>query len=326
MQLGFRDKEQFYHELVQLTRSAVPLTEALEMLSRNSRNRAGRYARRVQENLVASGRISTAFSQAGFPVGDAAVIEAGEETGCLETVFSDLEDYYRVLAQARQRIISRSLYPLFVMHFGVVLLAIPAAIQGDGWQTFWTQVLPLLLGFYLLVGGAFWLWLILRRQVAKNSVTAVVILAVPGLGGLLSDWTAWKFARVLSLYVRAGGGVLKGFELAGSACENVRLRQASRAVVQAVQNGEGLDACIRKQGVWPSVLERALEVGEQSGRLDEETQRAAEIFRTKTLGRFETFASAAPKILYIGVLLFMAWQIISMYTGMMGQMNSILDM
>lgn len=325
MHLGFRDREQFYHELVQLARSAVPLTQALEMLSRNPRSRTGRCARRIKENLAASGRIATAFSEAGFPSGDAAVIEAGEETGRLEAVFIDLEVYYRHLGEAQQRIISRSIYPLVVLHFGAIVLAVPPAIIEGGWMTFLARVLPVLLGFYLLVGVAYWLWRVVRKQVAENPTSAPAVLALPGVGGLLSDWTAWRFARVLSLYVRAGGGVLKGFELAGASCENIRLCRASREVVQAVQGGEGLDACVRRQAVWPTVLERALEVGEQSGRLDEETQRASDIFKTKTLGRFDTFSSAAPKILYVGVLLFMAWQAVSMITGVMSTVNSALD-
>lgn len=325
MHLSFRDREQFYHELVQLARSAVPLSQALEMLSRNSRSRTGRCARLIKEKLVVSGRIASAFSAAGFPAGDAAVIEAGEETGRLETVFIDLESYYRHLGEARQRIISRSIYPLVVLHFGAIVLAIPPAIIEGGWLTFWARALPVLLGFYLVVGVAYWLWRVARKQVAENPRSAAVVLALPGVGGLLSDWTAWRFARVLSLYVRAGGGVLKGFELAGASCENIRLRRASREIVQAVQGGEELDACVRRQAVWPTVLERALEVGEQSGRLDEETQRASDIFKTKTLGRFDTFSSAAPKILYVGVLLFMGWQVVSVMMGVMNGYSSLLD-
>ncbi len=325
VQLSPRDKEQFFHELVQLTRSAVPLTRALEMLSRNSRSRTGRCARRVKESLTSSNGVAAAFAKSGFLPGDAAVIEAGEETGRLEAVFSELEVYYRHLADARQRMISRSIYPLVVLHFGAVVLAIPPAIIEGGWLTFWARVLPVLLGFYVVLGGGYWLWRVMRNQVAQNPSTASIILAVPGVGGLLSDWTAWKFSRVLSLYVRAGGGVLKGFEIAGSSSENVRLESASRSVVLGVQAGEGLDECVRKQGVWPVVLERALEVGEQSGRLDEETQRAAEIFKTRTLGKFEAFSSGLPKALYIAVVLLMAWQAVSMITGVMSTVGSALD-
>jgi len=325
VKLNLRQKSQFFHELVQLARSAVPLPQSLEMLSLNPRQKTGQCARVIRENLVSTGQVGPAFAGAGFSAGDTAVIEAGEATGRLEVVFGELEVYYTQLAEARQRIISSSLYPLVVLHLGAVLLAIPPAIIEGGWRTFLYHAVPLILGFYVLVIAGWLAWRTVRRALAESATSALALLALPVLGGFLSDWTAWKFSSVLSLYVRAGGGLLKAFEIAGAACENALLRSLGSSAVSAVQAGHGLADAVRQKSGWPQVLERALEVGEHSGRLDEETHRAAEIYKERTMGKFDAFSRWAPKLLYLVIVLIMGWQAVSMITGVMTSVSSVLD-
>lgn len=325
MVLTSRQKEQFFHELTQLARSAVPLLQSFDILSRNGRSRLGACSRAMQHNLQALGSVRQAFEATGFPPSDAAVIEAGESTGRLDAVFSELEVYYRQLADARQRIISRSIYPLVVLHLGAVLLAIPPAITAGSFSAFLWNAIPVLAGFYLLMGLAFFLWRVLRGLLVNSPSGARLVLAIPGIGGFLSDWTAWKFTGVLSLYVRAGGGFLKAFETAGSSCGNALFRQAAGEAVAAIQAGGSLAEAVRRQSGWPETLERALEVGEHSGRLDEETQRAAAIFMSRTMGRLAAFSVWTPRVFYICIVFVMGWKIVSSVMGMYDSMNSLLD-
>jgi type II secretory pathway component PulF len=307
---------QLFHELTQLARSGLPIVRALEIVGRKPGRGIADCARQLFQALQASGSVSEAFRAAKFPESDAAVIEAGEATGRLEQVYQELEQYYSQLAVARRVIISKSLYPVIVLHLGVLLLAIPPAILSGGWSTYWRSVLPVLLSIYVgffLLGLA---WAAIRRFVERDVRAARVILSVPVLGGFLTDWTSWKYSSVLSLYVRAGGGLFKAVESAGRSCGNAILRRAGEAALELVRHqGLGLAEAFRTQGGLPETLERALEVGEHSGRLDEETIRAADIFKTRTLGRLEAFGEWTPKILYFAIVLYVGWQIISMVLG-----------
>jgi Type II secretory pathway, component PulF len=317
---------QLFHELAQLARSGMPVLRALEIVARNPGHRLAHCARQLLQGLQVSGSISGAFREAKFPESDAAVIEAAEATGRLEQVYLELEQYYSQLAQSRRTIVARSLYPLVVLHLGVFLLAIPQAILGGGWAAYWKSVVPVLLVIYaalFLLGLA---WVAIRRAVARRVTAARCFLSVPVLGGFLQDWTAWKFASVLSLYVRAGGGLLKAVEAAGRACDNASLRQTSQGALELIRGqGVGLSEAFRLRGPLPEVLDRALEVGEHSGRLDEETLRAAEILKGRTLGRLETLGEWTPKIIYIAVVLFVGWRIISMATGVASSIEGTLN-
>jgi type II secretory pathway component PulF len=323
--LNLQQREQLFHELAQFARSGVPLNHAFEILSRNPRSKIRVCLKAVRENLKTFGEAGRAFREAGFSESDAAVIEAGEATGRLDTVFLDLEAYYRQLANARRTIIAKSLYPVLVLHLGAVLLAIPPAIMEGGWPAFFAHALPILAAFYaaLFAGAVF--WRILRALLSRYRGTAHLLMRVPLFGAFLRDWTAWRFASVLSLYVGAGGGLLRAFETAGSSCGNAVLRSASASTISLVRAGQGLTEAFRKQKGIPELLDRAIEVGEHSGRLDEETRRAAEIFKEKTLGALDALAQWTPRILYILIVLFIGCRIIQTALDVANSVNSALN-
>ncbi len=322
MQLSFVQKEQFFHELGQLARSGIPLPGSLEMLGR-SRRRAGRCAEKILHDLKATSSASQAFLGAGFDPSDSAVIEAGETTGRLDQVFEELEVYYQQLAEARRMIIRRSAYSVVVLHVGAVLLALPSAVLAGSVEMFFVQCLPVLFVFYGLVFGALIGWQVLRGMVSNSAVAALAITRIPLLGGILTNLTAWKFALVLSLYVRAGGGMLKAFSLAGDSCGNALLKAASNRAVPRVQNGETLASAFCTQPGLPELLERSIEVGERSGRLDEETRRAAELYKKRTITSLENAARAIPFAVYIIVVGYTGFRMVVMMKGYYASMNSI---
>ena len=309
--LNFRQREQLFHELAQLARSGLPLKHAFEILSRNPHSEIGTCLKAIRENLHTSGKAGRSFREAGFSTSDAAVIDAGEATGRLDTVFLELEAYYRQLADARRTIIAKSLYPVLVLHLGAVLLAIPPAILEGGWPAFFARALPILAAFYaaLFAGAIF--WRIARALLSRDATAAHILMRIPIFGAFLRDWTAWRFASVLSLYIGAGGGLLRAFETAGSSCGNAILSSASASAVALVRSGQsGLSEAFRGQQGVPKVLERAVEIGENSGRLDEETRRAAEVFRERTMSTLDALAQWTPRILYAVIVLFIGWRII----------------
>ncbi len=323
--LSLRQHEQLFHELAQCTRSGVTLSQAFELISHHSNDRIATRLRSVRTHLQATGNLGRAFRDAGFSESDAAVIQAGESTGRLDVVFLELGEFYRQLAQARAGIIARSIHPVLVLHAGAVLLAIPPAILKGSWWEFLAQSVPILAGFYLSLILAVILWRFTRRWFSANAAAAAVILRVPLLGHFLCDWTTWKFASVLALHVRAGGSLLGAFEVAAASCDNALLRKATQTAISLVQRGESLGQAFESQPGVPKPLLRAIAIGEQAGRLDEESARAVEIFKRQTLGMVDAFAEWAPRILYFLIVLFTAWRILAMASDFANSINSSLN-
>ncbi len=282
-------------------------------------------AHRIARHLERDRSLSAALRSAGFSASDAAIVEAGEANGRLDQIYPELESYYAQLAESKALIIRKMIYPLVVLHLGAVLLSIAPALIGDGWPTFWRNVIPVLLVFYAILGLLLFLFSFIRNSFAKSPALARVFGLVPVIGGLFVSWTAWKFSLVLSLYVRSGGGLLRAFGIAGSSSDNALLSAAAGEAVNRVQNGEGLAEALRGVRRLPTLLERAIETGELSGRLDEEIHRAAELYRAQFTQRLLAIAEWVPRILYIVILLLMGYRIIQSYMGVMSGVQSVID-
>lgn len=323
--LNFRQREQLFHELAHLARSGLPLSHAFDILSRNPRSEIGTCLKAIRENLHTSGKVGPSFHQAGFSASDVAIIAAGEATGRLETVFFELEAYYGQLAHVRRTIVAKSLYPVLVLHLGAVLLAIPPAITDGSWFAFFAHALPILLVFYAaLIAGAI-LWCMVRALLSRDVAAALALMRIPLFGAFLRDWTAWRFASVLSLHAGAGGSLLKAFETAGDGCGNAVLRSASASAISLVQVGQSLTEAFGRQKGVPELLERAIAVGEHSGRLDEEAQRAARIFKERTLGALDALAQWTPRILYILIALYTGWRIVQTVLDVANSVNAAVN-
>jgi type II secretory pathway component PulF len=87
-----------------------------------------------------------------------------------------------------------------------------------------------------------------------------------------------------------------------------------------------LSEAFRKQPRVSETLLRSIEVGEHAGRLDEESRRAAELFKHQTLQSLDAFAQWSPRVLYISVVVFTAWRIITTTSNVGSQIDSTLNM
>ena len=324
--LSFRQREQLFHELAQFSRSGIALGQAFELLSRRSDSQIGNCLKNLKASLAASGNLGRALREAGFSESDAAVVQAGEASGRLDAVFLELGEFYGQLAQARRTIIAKSIYPLVVLHLAAILLAIPPALLGGGWSVFLAQSLPILGGFYAFLALGAILWRIIRSLLLHSPTLANKIVRLPLLGHFLLHWTVWKFASVLSLYIAAGGSLLRAFEMAGAACENAALKSAATSALSRIQLGESLSAAFRSEPAIPELLLRSIEVGEHAGRLAEESRRVAELYKNKTLQTLDTLAEWSPRVLYVCILVFTGWRIITMVTNLVQHVESTLEM
>lgn len=324
VQLSFRLKEQLFHELAQLAQSGFSFLGALEVMGRNPSSRLSAAARLIHSNWRSS--VSDALVASGFPARDAVIVEVGEKAGRLEEVFRELSVHYAELDAARRMLVMRSAYPLVVFHAGVILLSIPLAIVSGGWSHYLAMVVPTLGVFYVIVVGLWLLWKWLRKKLAGDTQLAKAFQCVPFLGRAFSTWSAWSFASVAAISIRAGGGFLEAFSSAGQACGNALMATASQNVVHRVATGTAnLGEAFRTEPGMPEELVRAVETGEAAGKLDEELSRASSRFQKAALDQLNLISSLTPKVFYAFVVVFVGWQMIHMANELRDSFSNVLE-
>src|SRR5258706_4914434 len=135
----FARRADFYHQLGQLTSAGLTIVTALEQLQRHPPGHS--YRAPIQHLLrdLASGcTLTDALRQLGdwLPEFDIALLHAGEQSGRLEACLRALADYYTERSQLARQMFSNLAYPVFLLHFAILIFAFVKLFQSGTWFAF----------------------------------------------------------------------------------------------------------------------------------------------------------------------------------------------
>src|SRR4051812_1950466 len=128
----------FYYQLGQLTAAGLGILQTLEQLRRKPPAHSYRLPISRLLNEISHGfTLSEALRRQGqwLPEFDLALIEAGEKSGRLDSSFQLLANYYGDRARVANEVIFRLLYPIFLLHFAVLIFGVVAWFQPTKWKT-----------------------------------------------------------------------------------------------------------------------------------------------------------------------------------------------
>jgi general secretion pathway protein F len=302
--------------------SVSPIEEALRTLALQADRPV---VRRVLEGVhsgVLEGRpLADAMGQQGraFPPLYRAMVSAGERSGTLQPILERLADDMERDQQVRGKVVTAMVYPavLAVVALGVVaalmVFVVPKVVdQFDSMN----QTLPLLTRMVIGLSELMrhWGWLIVLVLAGLTAAGAAALrdatirmrfdrwrLRAPLIGRLTRDLHGAKMARTLSTMIAAGLPVLEGLTITARTVSNRALRQATENMAEAVREGGGLSAAMRRADVFPPILVYMTASGESSGRLEPMLERAADYLERE----FATFTAVMLSLLEPAVIVVM---------------------
>lgn len=277
--------------------SVSPLEEALRnLMLQADRPNVRRVLEGVHAGVIEGRRLSDAMGQQGaaFPPLYRAMTAAGEQSGALQPILERLADGLERDEVVRGKVLTALVYPcvLAVVALGVIVAMmtyiVPKVVdQFDSMG----QTLPLLtrlvIGLSDLMRDWGWLMalilaavvaagLIARRREAVRLSLDGWVLRLPLVGRLTRDLHGARMARTLSTMIAAGLPVLEGLTITARTVSNRALRRATEQMAEAVREGGGLSAAMRRAEVFPPILVYMTASGESSGRLEPMLERAAD--------------------------------------------------
>lgn len=294
--------------------AVAPVEEAVRTLALQAdRPAARRVLEGVHAGVLEGRRLSDAMARQGqaFPPLYRAMVAAGESSGGLGPILERLADGLERDQQVRGKVITALVYPavLAVVALGVVIalmtLVVPKVVeQFDSMN----QTLPLLTRIVIAVSDAMrtggWIaalftvcvaagvGLALRRPALRLKADAW-ILTLPVVGRLTRDLHGAAMARTLAAMIASGLPVLEGLTITARTVANMKLRQATESMADAVREGGGLAAAMRRADVFPPILVHMTASGENSGRLEPMMDRAADYLERE----FTTFTAVMLSLL-----------------------------
>lgn len=320
-----KDVTAFTQEMSTLLAAGIPIPQALASLGGQEENAA---LRAMILNIAAAVRKGESFSAAlaeqprWFGKLYTSMIRVGEEAGVLPKVMADLAALLEHEDEVRGEVVAAVAYPAFVLGFGIITVTVLLTVvlpRLFGMLQEMLTVLPLptlillkvsaLLHqhWFLLsagtagVTGGLWWYL---RTPAGALAWDKIKLRIPVVGGVFRSAALGRFARTLGTLVRSGVSLLPALKIVEHTIGNHVLAAQVAQVAEETRGGDSLAAPLRKLGIFPNTIVQMIDVGEESGRLDDMLLKVAEMEERHMRARTKTLISllAPVLILIVGAL------------------------
>jgi type II secretory pathway component PulF len=316
------DKATVFRELAKLLKADFHLDRSLDLLlNQKPKAPVAHWLREVKAQLGSGVGLTEAIRQTrsgSITALDLAMIGAGEQSGRLGQSFTLLARYYETLAGSVSQARSALLYPLLLVHLAIILPEIPAAIAGGEAAAAPGHILWRLALFWLVLVGLNWSWKKLSALAEQSPKVDRMLEALPLLGAMRGHWALARFTQVAHSALLAAVRPQEWLRLAGEASGSGQFRVGSVRAAAEVARGEAIAVSLRSGGGFPKLFVDSLDTAEESGTLDHELARWANLETEQAQAAMSRVAAWLPKILYALIVLYVAWRIIGMMTGIYG--------
>jgi type II secretory pathway component PulF len=320
-------RAELYHQLGMMIAAGLTVHKSLEHLQTNPPSSDLRApVSRWLEQLNQGHTVTESLRNIGqwTPSFDLALIDAGEQSGRLDACFNLLSVFYRERAQMARQMISDMMYPLFIFNFGIVLFPLIDLVTKGNITRFLFMTVGIAAPFYAVV------FLIIYACQGRHSETwrgkiENILGRIPILGTARRDLALARLATALESLLNAGVPIVTAWEMAARASGSPALDRTVRSWKEPLQAGASFSELISSSGRFPELFANLYHTGEVSGTSDQSLIRLHTLYQTEGLAKMKSLSQWTPKVVYFGILLFMAWKIISIYSGYVAEVNQAID-
>jgi len=309
----------------QLLAAGIPLPKALATLQRAPPSRSFRQPLTRVIDYVSEGFVfSEALQKIGhwLPAFDIALLHAGEKSGRLCECFKLLAEYYRERAVLMRQVISDLGYPLFLFHFAIFIGPLPGLFQSESILSYLTQTLGILAPIYAVV--ILFLYAAQGRHGENwRALIERILRPIPLCGAARRCLALARLASALEALVMAGVTIIEAWELAAAASGSPALRRAVLAWRPEVLAGQTPAEAVSQSREFPELFANMYHTGEISGQLDETLLRLHQLYQEEGTRKLRAIAAWTPKLIYFGIMLMIAWRVVSFYAGYYRQLNDL---
>jgi general secretion pathway protein F len=286
-------------ELATLLRAGLPLDRSFEILiNLSDKPRMAELLGAIRNEVRGGSALSKALdNQKGvFSRFYVNMIRAGEAGGSLPTVMLRLAEYMERAKALRDNVGASLTYPAFlavislaaiVILLGVVVprfkpifagagKAVPAMTQvvlwmGDTMRDYW---------WAMLMAAAAIAWLFARRLRDPEFRYRVdrFLVTGPVVGPLFSRIEMARFSRTLGTLLTNGVTLVAALNIVRETMGNAWLSEAVAGVGRELKEGRGLGRPMMETGRFPMLAVHMIQVGEETGRLDDMLMQVAETY------------------------------------------------
>jgi len=342
--IGTRDIVIFTRQFATMINAGLPLVQSLDILAEQTENESLRKV--IQDVLydVESGHtLADAMRKHPKVFTDLYVnmVAAGEAGGILDTILLRLATFLEKNDALIRKIKGAMIYPAVIFGVAISAVAILLIFVIPTFQNMFDSAgIPLPLPTRVVIGmsqflqGYWW-------AVAIGAVALVVtvrqayqtdggrlgidrgLLAFPVLGDLLRKAAVARFTRTLGTLVSSGVSILEGLEITAKTSGNRVIHDAVMGSRASIAGGETISGPLKESGVFPPMVVQMINVGEQTGGLDEMLTKIADFYDEEVDAAVEALLSALEPVMIVFLGVIVGGMIVAMYLPIFDMINAV---
>jgi len=280
----------FTRQLATMMKSGIPLVQSFEIVGESLENPSMReLVGQIRDDVAAGNNFADSIRKHPRHFDDlfCNLVDAGEQSGALETMLDRLATYKEKSEALKAKIKKAMNYPIAVVCVALIVTGILLVKVVPQFATTFSSFgaeLPAFTQFVLGLSDlaiAHW-WKVLiavgvggyafkeakHRSQAVADMVDRVSLKLPVVGPILNSSCYARFTRTLSTTFSAGVPLVDALESVAGATGNIVYSSATRNIRDDVTTGQQLNFAIKNTTLFPVMITQMVGIGEESGALD----------------------------------------------------------
>ncbi len=260
------------------------------------------------------------------------LVQAGEQSGSLETMLDRIATYKEKTESLKKKIKKAMTYPIAIILVGIAVSAILLVKVVPQFEAIFTGFGADLPTFtQLVVGMSEWMqewWFVVLISIVAllfgfaklkaksekfSDLVDRAVLRIPVFGDILQKAAVARFARTLATTFAAGVPLVEALNSAAGAAGNVVYRNAIIQIRNGVSTGQALQHAVQMTGVFPVMTVQMISIGEEAGSLDHMLDRVATYYEEDVDNAVDNLSSLLEPMIMVILGVLVGGLVIAMY-------------
>ena len=291
----------FSRQLATMMKAGVPMVQAFDIVGQGHSNPSmTKLIMQVKMDIEAGGTLASALAAhpAHFDDLFVSLVDAGEQSGALETLLEKVATYKEKSEALKNKIKKAMTYPISVLVVAVIVSAIllifvvptfadmfaDFGAELPGFTLFVVSLSDVLIEnvWYFIAGIVAIIYSFKQAKIRSKAFRDFLdrlALRLPAIGTLTTNSCIARFSRTLATMFAAGVPLVEAMVSVAGASGNSVYHKAIMNVRDDIASGTTLQVSLsQNKELFPNMLIQMVGIGEESGALDEMLDKVAEYY------------------------------------------------
>ncbi|MHA3580662.1 type II secretion system F family protein [Yersinia enterocolitica] len=327
-----------------LVNAAIPLDEALALIENQStKSKVDRVIHKIRKRILEGHSLSDSLSQfpAIFNSLYRSMIAAGELSGHLGLVLSNLADHIEQARKVKSKITQTLIYPaiLVSVSIGVIAILLTLIIPNIIEQfVSYDKVLPL--STRILMVASHWI---------EDNIVSIIIISViflfsiygiskvrkinmfiefcylksPIFGSLIFKTNISRYMRMMEILSSNGVNLIRAMDISTSVVTNLYIKQRLDDAAILVSEGGSLSSALSNSHIFSPMTIHMITSGERSGKLDDVLKKITDIQEQEIIEEINVFVILLGPVIMISMASFIFFIVLAIFQPIL-EMNNLI--